>query len=178
MNVFVPALYIKSEFCDYPSNNIDIFSKKTKTIVCFSKYTFIFAAVKITYMERSTKKIQELTKAEFEIMQLVWQIGHEFVVRDIHNMMSEPRPAYNTVSTIVRILDSKGFLTHKTYGHSNVYFCAVSKNEYTGSFMQNVLTSFFGGSVSRLVNFFSVNKNISVHEADEILKMLKNPDKE
>ena len=123
-------------------------------------------------MERNNRKIQELTKAELEVMQLVWQIGHEFVVRDIHNMMPEPKPAYNTVSTIVRLLDTKGFLTHKTYGHSNVYFCAVSKNEYTGSFMQGVLNSFFDGSVSRLVNFFSTNKNISVHEADEILKML------
>ena len=123
-------------------------------------------------MERNNRKIQELTKAELEIMQLVWKIGHEFVVRDIHNMMPEPKPAYNTVSTIVRLLDTKGFLTHKTYGHSNVYFCAVSKNEYTGSFMQGVLNSFFDGSVSRLVNFFSTNKNISVHEADEILKML------
>ena len=130
------------------------------------------SSTNLSDMERNNRKIQELTKAELEVMQLVWQIGHEFVVRDIHNMMPEPKPAYNTVSTIVRLLDTKGFLTHKTYGHSNVYFCAVSKNEYTGSFMQGVLNSFFGGSVSRLVNFFSTNKNISVQETDEILKML------
>ncbi len=125
-------------------------------------------------MERNERKIQELTKAELEIMQYVWQIGHEFVVRDIHNMMPDPKPAYNTVSTIIRLLDTKGFLTHKTYGHSNVYFCAVNKSDYTGSFMQGVLNSFFDGSVSRLVNFFSSRKNISMEEADEILKMLDN----
>ncbi len=119
-------------------------------------------------------RIQELTKAEFEIMQIAWKIGHEFVVRDIHNMMPEPRPAYNTVSTIVRLLDSKGFLSHKTYGHSNVYFCEVNKSDYTSSFMQGVLNSFFDGSISRLVNFFSKRKDISVEEVDEILMMLNN----
>lgn len=126
---------------------------------------------------RKENKIQELTKAELEIMQLVWQLGHEFVVRDIHNMMPEPKPAYNTVSTIIRLLDTKGFLTHNTYGHSNVYFCAVSKDEYTDSFMQGVLNSFFDGSVSRLVNFFSTNKHLSVHEADEILSILNDTQK-
>jgi len=75
---------------------------------------------------------------------------------------------------MVRILDSKGFLSHRTIGHTNLYQAAVTKNEYTGSFMQGVLNSFFDGSVSRLVTFFSDNKNLSVKEADEILKMLNN----
>lgn len=127
-------------------------------------------------MAESKKRIQELTKAELEIMQVIWNIDREFVIRDIHELLPDPKPAYSTVSTIVRILDTKGFLTHKTYGHSNVYNAAVSKDDYTESFMHGVLNSFFGGSVSGLVSYFSSRKSISVQETDEILKIL-NDDK-
>lgn len=123
-------------------------------------------------MVESSKKCQELTKAEYEIMKVVWKIEKEFVVRDVLDALPEPKPAYSTVSTIVRILDSKGFLSHKSYGHSNVYFAFVSKKDYTDLYMHNVLTSFFDGSVSRLVNYFSNNKSISNEETDEILKIL------
>jgi predicted transcriptional regulator len=123
-------------------------------------------------MDNNKPKMQELTKVELEIMQIIWKLDREFIIRDVHDNMPEPKPAYNTVSTMVRILDSKGFLTHKTYGHTNVYMAAVTKDEYTGRFMQGVLNSFFGGSVSRLVTFFSDNKNLSVKEADEIINML------
>ena len=64
-------------------------------------------------MTETKKRIQELTKAELEIMQVVWKIGHEFVVRDVHELLPDPRPAYSTVSTIVRILDTKGFLSQQ-----------------------------------------------------------------
>ncbi|MBR5158935.1 MAG: BlaI/MecI/CopY family transcriptional regulator [Bacteroidaceae bacterium] len=123
-------------------------------------------------MDNKKQKLQELTKVELEVMQIIWKLDKEFIVRDVHDMMPEPKPAYNTVSTMVRILDSKGFLTHRTIGHTNLYQAAVTKHEYTGSFMQGVLNSFFDGSVSRLVSFFSDNKNLSVSEADKILEML------
>ena len=118
-------------------------------------------------------KPQELTRAELEIMQIAWKLDREFIVRDIYNEIPEPKPAYNTVSTMIRILDTKGFLTHKTYGHTNVYFTAVSKTEYTGTYMNGVLSSFFDGSVSRMVNFFSQRKDISMKEADEILQLME-----
>ena len=123
-------------------------------------------------MKKNKTKLQELTKGELETMQIVWKLDGEFIVRDVHDLMPEPKPAYNTVSTMVRILDTKGFLTHRTLGHTNLYKAAVTKQEYTGTFMQGVLNSFFDGSVSRLVTFFSDNRNISVKEADEILNML------
>ena len=123
-------------------------------------------------MEKNKTKLQELTKGELETMQIVWKLDGEFIVRDVHDLMPEPKPAYNTVSTMVRILDTKGFLTHRTLGHTNLYKAAVTKQEYTGTFMQGVLNSFIDGSVSRLVTFFSDNRNISVKEADEILNML------
>ena len=107
---------------------------------------------------------QELTRAELEIMQVIWKKG-KVLVHDILEEMPEPRPAYNTVSTIVRIL-------HKAYGRTYEYFPLVAKEEYTGTYMRTVLDNFFDGSVSRMVNFFSSQKSISVEETDEILKIL------
>lgn len=115
---------------------------------------------------------QELTRAELEIMQVIWKKG-KVLVHDILEEMPEPRPAYNTVSTIVRILESKGFVSHKAYGRTYEYFPLVPKDEYTGSYMRTVLDNFFDGSVSRMVNFFSSQQSISTEETDEILRILK-----
>ena len=106
---------------------------------------------------------QELTRAELEIMQVLWNRGAA-VVHGILDEMDEPKPAYNTVSTIVRILEKKGFVAHKAYGKTHDYYPVVD----------TVLNNFFGGSVSRLVSFFSEHKAISLEETDAILDMLKN----
>lgn len=116
-------------------------------------------------------KPQELTKAELEIMQVIWQ-QEKVLVHDILAEMPDPKPAYNTVSTIVRILENKGFVSHKAYGRTYEYFPIVSKEEYTNKYMRTVLDNFFEGSVSRMVNFFSVQKSITLEETDEILKIL------
>lgn len=115
---------------------------------------------------------QELTRAELEIMQVLWSRG-AVVVHDILDEMEEPKPAYNTVSTIVRILEKKGFVSHKAYGKTYEYFPLVTKDEYASRYMDTVLNNFFGGSVSRLVSFFTEHKSISVEETDAILKMLR-----
>lgn len=115
---------------------------------------------------------QELTRAELEIMQVLWTKG-AVVVHDILDQMGEPKPAYNTVSTIVRILEKKGFVSHKAYGKTYEYYPVVSKDDYARRYMDTVLNNFFGGSVSRLVSFFSENKAISLEETDAILDMLK-----
>lgn len=114
---------------------------------------------------------QELTRAELEIMQVLWRRG-KALVHDILDALPEPRPAYNTVSTIVRILESKGFVSHKAYGRTYEYYPAVDKDSYTRLYMSTVLDNFFEGSVSRMVNFFSSQKSISVEETDEILRIL------
>lgn len=114
---------------------------------------------------------QELTKAELEIMQVIWQ-KEKVLVHDILAELPEPKPAYNTVSTIVRILESKGFVSHKAYGRTHEYFPVVAKEDYTNTYMKTVLENFFDGSFSRMVNFFTSQKSISVEEADEILKIL------
>lgn len=115
---------------------------------------------------------QELTRAELEIMQVLWAKG-AVVVHDILDEMDEPKPAYNTVSTIVRILEKKGFVSHKAYGKTYEYYPLLSKDDYARRYMDTVLNNFFGGSVSRLVSFFSENKAISLEETDAILDMLK-----
>ena len=117
-------------------------------------------------------KTQELTRAELEIMQILWQIEKGFV-NDILETMPTPKPAYNTVSTIIRILEKKGFVAHRAYGKSHEYYPIISRTEYTSSLMTSVVNNFFGGSIGNMVSFLSHDKGISVSEANEIIKMLK-----
>lgn len=118
-------------------------------------------------------KTQELTRAELEIMQILWRLEKGFV-NDILEAMPAPKPAYNTVSTIVRILEKKGFVAHRAYGKSHEYYPLILREEYTSRFMTGVLNSFFGGSIGNMVSFLSHDKGITVSEADEIIKMLQN----
>lgn len=121
--------------------------------------------------------MKELTKAEKEIMQVLWELEKGFV-KDILERLPEPKPAYNTVSTIVRILETKGFVKHKAYGKTHEYFPAVSKEEYRRFVAEDIVENYFGGSVSDLVSFFVKEKEISVKELDELLKeMNKKPGK-
>jgi predicted transcriptional regulator len=115
---------------------------------------------------------QELTPAELEIMQILWDRESAFV-NDILAELLDPKPAYNTVSTIVRILEQKGYLAHKAYGRSHEYYPIIDRESYTKDFMVNVLNNFFGGSASRMVSFLSSNESISLEETDEILKLLQ-----
>jgi len=103
-----------------------------------------------------------------------WTFTLEWRPHGILDEMDEPKPAYNTVSTIVRILEKKGFVAHKAYGKTHEYYPVVSKDDYARRYMDTVLNNFFGGSVSRLVSFFSEHKAISLEETDAILDMLKN----
>ncbi len=114
----------------------------------------------------------ELTRAELEIMQVIWD-KEKVLVHDILSEMTDPKPAYNTVSTVVLILEKKGYVGHKAYGKTHEYYPLIEREEYTNGYMNGVLNNFFGGSVSRMISFFTRNEKISLAEADEILKMLK-----
>lgn len=120
---------------------------------------------------RMKERPQELTRAELEIMQILWNREVGFV-NDILEDMPHPKPAYNTVSTIVRILEKKGFVGHRSYGKSHEYYPIIDRDTYTGGFMSSVLNNFFGGSASRMMSFLSSNNSISVEEVDEILNLL------
>ncbi|MBQ6861161.1 MAG: BlaI/MecI/CopY family transcriptional regulator [Alistipes sp.] len=114
---------------------------------------------------------QELTRAELEVMQILWRIERG-VVHAIIDKMEEPRPAYNTISTVVRILEKKGFVGHKAYGKTHEYYPTVTKEEYTSRYMTTVLDNFFDGSLSRLVSFFSSERDLSTEELDELMRII------
>ena len=122
--------------------------------------------------ERLRPKSQELTPAELEIMQILWTMGKGFV-NDVIEHLSEPKPAYNTVSTVLRVLEKKGFVSYTAYGKSHEYSPLIDRDTYTQGFMSSVLNNFFGGSPSRMVSFLSSNKSISIEEADQIMKLLQ-----
>lgn len=116
--------------------------------------------------------MRELTKAEEQIMQILWKIGPGFV-NDILGRLPEPKPAYNTVSTIVRILEKKGFVGHNDYGKSHQYYPVVSKQEYTRNYINRIVKSYFGNSYKEMVSFFAKEENISLKEMEEIGKLMK-----
>ena len=116
--------------------------------------------------------MKELTKAEEEIMQVLWQLDRAFI-RDILDQLPEPKPAYNTVSTIVRILESKGFVDHEAFGKSHQYYPLVAQDKYKSFFLQNFMSGYFGGSFERLVSFFAKDNNLNVQELDQLLHHVK-----
>ncbi|MDR2882768.1 MAG: BlaI/MecI/CopY family transcriptional regulator [Alistipes sp.] len=118
------------------------------------------------------KRPQELTRAELEIMQILWNKQRAFV-GDIIEEMPHPRPAYNTVSTIVRILDKKGFVGHTAHGRTHEYHPLVGREEYTDQYMTGVLSNFFGGSLVQMVSFLSRRENVSLREANSIIGILE-----
>ncbi len=113
--------------------------------------------------------MKELTKAEEQIMQILWEIKKGFV-KDIMEKLPEPKPAYNTVSTIVRILEKKGFAGHNAYGKTHEYFPLMSKKEYTMQFMKNFVRNYFGNSYKSMVSFFAEEDKLSINELEEIRK--------
>ena len=116
--------------------------------------------------------MKELTKAEDQIMQILWKLEEGFV-NDIIEKMPEPKPAYNTVSTIVRILEKKGFIDHKAYGKTHQYFPLISKKEYTRSYMKNFMGSYFGNSFKEMVSFFAKEDNMSIGDIEALMKEVK-----
>lgn len=105
-------------------------------------------------------------------MHYLWNLKKAFV-KDVLSQMPEPKPAYNTVSTIVRILEEKGFVGHKAYGKTHEYFPLVSKEEYSKFTTGNLLSNYFNGSVRELLSFFVREKELDASDLDEILKSIQ-----
>jgi len=116
--------------------------------------------------------MKELTKAEEEIMQILWTLDKAFV-KDIIEQMPEPKPAYNTVSTIVRIMETKGFVSHNAFGKAHQYFPLVGRDEYKSFFLKNFMSGYFGGSFEKLVSFFAKDNNLNVQELDQLMRHVK-----
>lgn len=118
------------------------------------------------------EKMKELTKAEDQVMQLLWKLEKAFV-KDIIEQMEIPKPAYNTVSTIIRILEKKGFVSHKSYGKTYEYFPLISRKEYTRSYMKNFMRNYFSDSFQEMVSFFAKEDKMSLNELDELMDDVK-----
>jgi len=116
--------------------------------------------------------IRDLTKAEEQIMQILWMRGPSFV-KEIIAELEDPKPAYSTVSTIVRILQDKGFVDHNAYGPSHQYYPAITKEEYSHFTMKKMINSYFDGSLKKMVSFFSSREDVDLKEIEEILKHIQ-----
>lgn len=113
--------------------------------------------------------IRELTKAEEQVMQILWKLERAFV-KDIVERIPDPKPAYNTISTVIRILEKKGFVDHEAFGKTYRYFPSIGKKEYTKAFFKNFLTNYFGNSFQEMVSFFAKEDNMSLTELEELMK--------
>jgi BlaI family penicillinase repressor len=117
--------------------------------------------------------LKELTRAEDQVMQILWKLGKGFI-KDIIEMMPEPKPAYNTVSTIVRILETKGFVDHKAYGKTHEYFPLITRDRYTKFYLNNLIKGYFNGSFENLVSFFAKENKMNTKDLEKLLKEIKN----
>ncbi|QSE96359.1 BlaI/MecI/CopY family transcriptional regulator [Fulvivirga lutea] len=116
--------------------------------------------------------MRELTRAEEQIMQVLWKLKKAFV-KDIIEKLPEPKPAYNTVSTIVRILEQKGFIGHQAYGKTHEYYPLIQKDKYSKFYLNNFLGGYFGGSFQNLVSFFAKENDLDVTEVEKLLNEVK-----
>lgn len=115
--------------------------------------------------------MQKLTKTEEEIMQRIWE-AERCTVTDLLEKMEEPKPPHSTISSIVRILEKKGFVQHKAYGKTYEYFPVINKEEYGKRSLLDVLQAYFDGSVTRLVSHLVENQHLSESEKEAMLKRL------
>ena len=116
--------------------------------------------------------IKELTKAEEQVMQILWEIKKGFV-KEVIEKISEPKPAYNTVSTIIRILEKKGFVGYNSFGKTHEYFPLIAKDEYRIFFLRNFMGNYFGGSIQNLVSFFAKENDLDINDMEEIMKYVE-----
>ncbi len=117
-------------------------------------------------------KFKELTKAEEQLMQILWQKNKAFV-NDLLEDLPEPKLAYNTVSTVIRLLEKKGFVSHKAYGNTHEYFPIVSKKEYTDHSCKTLLRGYFSNSFEKMVSFFAIEEKLSLKEMEEIKRIME-----
>lgn len=116
--------------------------------------------------------MKEITKAQEEILRALWDI-EEGVVSDIIEKLPDPKPAYNTVSTVIKVLEKKGYVSHKSYGKTYVYFPVIPRKDYAQHVLKATLHGFFNNSVKQAVSFFVDQKNVSLNELEELKQIIE-----
>ena len=117
--------------------------------------------------------MQKLTAKEEELMCFFWEKGALFV-KDILDFYDEPKPHFNTLSTIVRGLEDKGFLSHKTYGNTYQYYAVISKEQYSQGTLKNVVNKYFGNSYLHAVSALVKSENISIEDLKKLINEVEN----
>ena len=120
---------------------------------------------------KRNKTLPTLTKAEEEVMHIIWQLGR-CVVRDIIDQLGDPDMPHSTVSSVVRILEKKGFVDHKAYGKTHEYFPIITKEEYARHGVSSLVEKYFSGSPKMLVSFLVQNEDMNLKELNDLLKTL------
>ncbi len=118
------------------------------------------------------KSMKELTRAEEQIMLILWDLGKGFV-KEVLAQLPKPKPAYSTVSTIIRILVDKGFVGYKVYGNTYEYFPKISLEQYRETETRKLLEGYYEDSLGSLVSSFVEKKVLDIEEADKIIKLLQ-----
>lgn len=113
-----------------------------------------------------------LTSLELKVMNLLWDQEQAFVKELIEAWEESPKPAYNTISTVVRILEEKEYVSHKAFGRSYQYFPIVSRADYQKRHVRNVLQNVFAGSVSTMISTLVDNEDLSSGEMDDLRRMI------
>lgn len=116
--------------------------------------------------------MEKLTKAEEEVMVLIWKRG-ACTVSDLISDMPEPKPAHSTISSFVRILERKGYVDHKAYGRTYEYFPIIERRKYSKNRLTGLVSDFFGGSVDELVSFIVKEDKMSISEMQKLLDKIK-----
>lgn len=114
--------------------------------------------------------MRELTKAEEQVMLILWEMK-EGVVKDVIDKMDPPKPAYNTVSTVIRVLEGKGFIDHKAIGNTHIYFPIITEAQYKHFAFDKVMHNYFENNYQSLVSFLVKEKNMDMNELDELIAM-------
>lgn len=120
-------------------------------------------------------KISQLTKAEEQVMQYLWDLEKAFL-KDILEQFPEPKPHTNTVSTILKVLKEKDFVDYGVFGRQHQYFPLVSKEKYSGKSMKSLVKNYFEGSYTNAVSFLVEKNELSVEDLEMLLNELKNKD--
>ena len=120
-----------------------------------------------------TKQMQKLTNKEEEIMHILWTLKKAFV-KDVLAEITTEKPHYNTLSTIIRNLEEKGYVSYNAYGKTHQYFPIISKEDYKTKFMNTAIDNYFNSSYKNVVSFFAKEEKISVDELKEIIALIEN----
>ncbi len=119
--------------------------------------------------------MKELTKAEEQIMQVIWE-EDEMLIKDIVDRLPDPKPAYNTVGTFLKILETKGFVSRRKVANTFVYSATIAKKSYANKYMSGFIGRYFEGSAEKLLSFMVDEKKLDLHQIEELMKKMKKDD--